>query len=175
MVNYRRNKIKGGTYFFTVVLRNRKSKILVDHIDMLREAMRFVKKQCPHEIKAIVILPDHIHAIWQLPQRDDGYAIRWQKIKALFTQRVIKKGVELCKGRKGEYNLWQPRYWEHTIRDDVDLEKHIDYIHYNPVKHGYVSSVSDWPYSSFHKYVRKGLLKADWAGDVSDAKGDFGE
>jgi putative transposase len=176
MVNYRRNKIIGATYFFTVTLRNRKSKVLVEHINELRQAFQKVQQAKPYRTIAAVILPDHLHVIWQLPPDDADYSGRWRHIKSLFTRSLIKSGKNYSRDKSGEYSLWQRRFWEHTIKDDDDLEQHVNYIHYNPVKHGFVNRVCDWSYSSFHRYVREGVLTADWAGEkVLDTKNNYGE
>ena len=125
---------------------------------------------------ASVVLPDHIHAIWTLPEKDYEYPVRWQAIKARFTHELRKNGVDMDADSKGEYGLWQRRYWEHTIRNSEDLYRHIDYIHYNPVKHGLVQQLKDWPYSSFHQYVRQGALPMNWGSNVEIlVDGDFGE
>jgi putative transposase len=171
MVNYRRCYIKGGKYFFTVTLNNRKSDLLVEHIDLLRESMRTVQLNYSYEIDAVVILPDHIHTIWQLPRNDANYSLRWRKIKSCFTQGLLRFGYQLEKNARGECNIWQKRFWEHTIEDEKDFEAHVNYIHYNPVKHKLVTNVLDWPYSSFHRYVRAGLLPASWGGLVNDDEG----
>jgi len=168
MVHYRRNRVPGGTYFFTATLADRHSRILIEHIDDLRAAFRAVRRERPFQIDAVVILPDHLHTVWTLPENDLDYPARWRAIKSQFTHRVRKRGVPLKTNSKGEYALWQRRYWEHTIRDEDDLRKHVDYIHYNPVKHGLVSRVTDWPYSSFHRYVRRGWLSQDWATPAHD-------
>ena len=162
MVLYRRNRVKGGCYFFTVTLQDRSSTLLVEHITELRAAFRQAKARMPFQVDAIVVLPEHIHAILTLPAGDDNYSSRWRLIKSLFTQKLLKKGVPLAANGRGEYNLWQRRFWEHTIRDDEDMNNHINYVHSNPVKHGLVESVADWPHSSFHQYVRKGILPIDW-------------
>jgi len=175
MVDYRRVYIKGGTYFFTVTLKNRQSNILTIYIDALRESFAYVKKQQPFEMIAIVILPEHLHCLWRLPTGDDNYAGRWRAIKARFTHTLIKSGVALHKNNRGEYNLWQSRYWEHTIRNESDFHHHIDYIHYNSVKHGWVKSVDDWPYSSFHQFVEKGQLAQNWGSQYVDRQQSFGE
>ena len=161
MVLYRRNRVKGGTYFFTVTLKNRRLSLLIDHIDFLREAVRQTRNDQPFEINAWVVLPEHIHALWTLPIDDDDYSGRWKAIKSGFSRQVAK-ARNLTPNAKGRYNIWQPRFWEHTIRDDDDYSKHIDYIHYNPVKHGHVSKVQDWQYSTFHRYVEQGLYSPDW-------------
>ena len=164
MVHYRRNRLPGGTFFFTVVLRDRAATLLVDHVEPLRAAFRHARRQRPFAIDAMVVLPDHLHAIWTLPPGDADYAGRWRAIKSRFTRTLAGLGIALPKNARGEYALWQPRFWEHTIRNETDLARHVDYIHYNPVKHGHVTAVPDWPYSSFHRYVRAGLYPPDWSG-----------
>lgn len=176
MINYRRNRISGGTCFFTVTLRDRRSNLLIKYIDLLKESFRYLQLEKPYKTKTIVILPDHIHAIWELPMFDSDYSRRWQKIKGRFTQKLVSEGVNLAKDTRGEYILWQRRFWEHTIKNEDDLEKHIDYVHYNPVKHKLVERVSDWPYSSFHEYVVKSILPEDWGSHEKRViEGDFGE
>jgi len=175
MVNYRRVYIEGGTYFFTVTLKNRQLNYLTDYIDLLRDSFAYVKNQHPFEIIAIVVLPEHLHCLWQLPDGDDNYAGRWRAIKSRFTRLLIKSGVTLYKNDRGEYDLWQHRYWEHTIGNESDLLHHINYIHYNPVKHGYVLSVKDWPFSSFHQFVEKGDLEQDWGLNINDTQNQYGE
>jgi putative transposase len=175
MVRYRRNHIPGGTYFFTVTLADRRSTALVDRADALRAAFRTTMAAAPFGIDAIVVLPDHLHAILRLPEDDADYPNRWRLIKGHFTSAVIAAGSPLVPDAKGEYRIWQRRYWEHTIRDERDFARHVDYIHINPVKHGLVACVADWPYSSFHRYVRRGLLPKDWAGAVPLGAQGFGE
>ena len=176
MVHYRRNRVPAGTYFFTATLRDRRAMLLVENIEILREALRHTLRQRPFVIDAMVVLPDHVHTVWTLPEGDADYAGRWRLLKSYFTRTLVKGGVGLTRNAKGEYDLWQRRYWEHSIRDEADLERHVDYIHYNPVKHGLVERVADWPYSSFHRFVRQGLCSPDWAGvDVKSAKGSYGE
>ncbi len=173
MVSYRRNPVAGGTYFFTANLRDRRQTLLVEHVDAFREVVRGVRREIPFVIDAMVILPDHWHAVWTLPEGDAAYARRMRLIKSRFTRKLLAAGVVLAKDGRGDYDLWQKRYWEHTIRDDLDLEAHVNYVHINPVKHGYVKRAVDWPHSTLHRYVRNGLLPADWAGDARD--GVFGE
>jgi putative transposase len=175
MVRYRRNFIPGGTYFFTVTLADRTSSALVDNVTALRMAFRIARQERPFTIDAIVILPDHLHTIWTLPSGDSDFSGRWRRIKAYFTHRLVAAGVPVKRHRNGECGLWQRRFWEHTIRNEIDFEQHVDYVHFNPVKHKLVSRALDWPYSSFHAYVRRGLLPADWAGDVDEGRMDFGE
>jgi len=167
MVNYRRNFVPGGSYFFIVTLRMRNSQQLVESIDLLRLAFRKTQEAKPFKIEAIVVLPEHLHSIWTLPPNDSDYPGRWKSIKSIFTRELEKSGVVVEKRKDGSALIWQRRYWEHTIRDVDDLYRHIDYIHFNPVKHGLVERVKDWPYSSFHRYVRQGLLSPDWAGNSS--------
>jgi putative transposase len=176
MVQYRRNKIEGGTYFFTVALHDRERALLTEHIQELRTSVRTVMHEKPFHIDAWAVLPEHLHAIWTLPANDDDYSGRWRSIKSCFTRTIAKAGADITRNAKGEYNVWQRRYWEHTIRDDRDYETHMNYIHYNPVKHGHARQVRDWPHSTFHRYVAEGVYPADWGGSVSetDAQG-FGE
>jgi putative transposase len=175
MVRYRRNFLAGGTFFFTVALADRTSTALTDHIDALRAAIRAVRRVHPFVIDAVVVLPDHLHIVMTLPKEDAEFPIRWALIKRRFTTAVLRTGAVVARFGNGEYALWQRRYWEHTIRDDRDFERHVDYIHFNPVKHGLVPRVRDWPHSSFHAYVRQGLLPPDWAGDVRHTQHSFGE
>jgi putative transposase len=176
MSRYRRLNINGGMFFFTVVLANRSSELLVDHIEHLRRVYRAVQGRLPFETNAICILPEHIHVIWTLPSNDADFSSRWRQIKSGFSRML--PAAELRSGsqvQRRESGIWQRRFWEHAIRDDADFERHVDYIHFNPVKHGYVARVCDWPYSSFHGYVKNGLLPADWGGDLAQIEGRFGE
>ncbi|MGH8274956.1 MAG: REP-associated tyrosine transposase [Terriglobia bacterium] len=166
MTEYRRAMVAGATYFFTVNCAERHDKsLLTDHIDRLRQAFQKAKNYHPFEIDAIVILPDHLHCVWTLPAGDVDYKTRWALIKAGFS-RSLPSGEKRSASRvkRGERGIWQRRYWEHLIRDEPDYARHVDYIHWNPVKHGWVSRVQDWPYSSFHAYVRRGVVPVDWAG-----------
>ena len=169
MVHYRRNRVSGETYFFTVTLRDRRATFLVDYIDMLRAAFREELRKRPFIIDPMVVLPEHLHAVWTLPPGDADYPERWRSIKSRFTRLLVKSGANLKRHAKGEYDLWQQRYWEHTIRDEEDLTRHVDYIHFNPVKHGWVKRVRDWPHSSFHRLVRQRVCSRDWAGVGADA------
>ena len=175
MPQYRRAQIKGSTFFFTVVLADRSSTLLFDQIDHLRQVYRSVQANRPFETIAICILPDHIHAVWALPEDDADFPTRWNLIKAGFSRGVGSRPRSQSKVGKREKGVWQRRYWEHAIRNDVDLERHVDYIHFNPVKHGHVTRVRDWPHSSFHRYVERGLLASDWGGDMREIVGTFGE
>jgi len=176
MPRYRRVKIEGGTYFFTVTLVDRSSDLLVRHIDRLRRTYASVQQHRPFETIAICVLPDHLHAVWQLPAGDADFSRRWSLIKSGFS-RGLAAGAPRSPSKisKRERGLWQRRYREHAIRDDDDLERHVDYIHYNPVKHGLVDRVCDWPHSSFKNFVSRGDLPVDWGGDIGELKGDFGE
>jgi putative transposase len=174
-MRYRRARIGGATYFFTVNLADRRGCLLVEHVDALREAVRRVRRKHPFEIVAWVVLPEHLHAVWSLPPGDWDYSMRWHQIKGGFS-RLVPKGALVSHGRasKGERGICQRRFWEHLIRDDDDLARQVDHIHFNPVKHGYVSRPVDWPYSSLHRFVERGVLTADW-GCTDDCAGDFGE
>jgi putative transposase len=176
MTDYRRNFIAGGSFFFTVNLADRRLSLLTSHVAELRNAIRETRMRHPFAIDAIVVLPDHLHAVWTLPEGDADFATRWRLIKSTFS-RSIPGGERISASRaaKGERGIWQRRYWEHTIRDEVDFERHLDYIHINPVKHGLVTRVRDWPHSSFHRMVKLGIYPEDWAGDVSGSDGGFGE
>jgi putative transposase len=151
-MEYRRAYVKGGCYFFTVNLADRKSDLLIRHIDTLRAAFKAVKQQHPFTLDAMVVLPDHLHCIWTLPEDDCDYATRWALIKIYFSKRVPKtERINASRTHKGERGIWQRRFWEHVIRDERDYLNHIEYIHTNPIKHGYVKDTTDWPYSSIHK------------------------
>ena len=138
-------------------------------------AFRIARHERPFTIEAIVVLPEHLHAVWTLPSGDSDFSGRWRRIKAYFTHRLVAAGVPVERHRNGEYALWQRRFWEHTIRNETDFERHVDYVRFNPVKHKLVSGAREWRYSSFHLYVRRGVLPAGWAGDVDEPMMDFGE
>jgi putative transposase len=170
-MQYRRSKTAGGTYFFTINLADRSSSLLVEHIDKFRQAVKVVKQRHPFDILAWVVLPDHTHAIWTLPPGDNDFSTRWMLIKAGFS-RSIEAGEFINASRlsKGERGIWQRRFWEHQIRDENDLNRHIDYVHINPLKHGHARRASDWPYSSIHRYIRSGVVTIDWSADVDALK-----
>jgi putative transposase len=176
MANYRRNFVEGGSYFFTVNLTDRRQRLLNENIELLRAAFRYARGRHPFTIDATFVLPDHLHAIWTLPPSDSNFAMRWRLVKAMFS-RGLPRTEEISYSRigKGERGIWQRRYWERTLRDESDFERHFDYIHFNPVKHGHVTRVRDWAYSSFHLMVRLGIYPEDWAGDVSLDRMEFGE
>jgi putative transposase len=163
MSNYHRCRIPGGSYFFTVVTAGRRP-ILLEHIAELRRAFQRVRKLHPYRTDAIVILPDHLHCIWTLPPRDADFSIRWRLIKTAFsTAPPLQVCRTMCRR-----SVWQKRFWEHALRDDRDFERHADYIHYNPVKHGYVARARDWEFSSFRRYVDMGIYDMAWATDDAD-------
>jgi len=175
MSNYLRYRIPGGCYFFTVNLLERDKSLLVDHIDLLRESVRACKQKYPFHIDGWVVLPEHMHCIWTLPEGDDDFSNRWKIIKTHFSKGLpaIEKRSRI-RMKRGERGIWQRRFWEHTIRDDRDYETHMDYLHFNPVKHGWVENVADWPFSSFHLCVKQGIYAVDWASDNNDVL-DVGE
>jgi len=165
MRRYIRARVPGGTYFFTVNLAERfGNRLLVEKIDVLREAFRVTQRNHPFRIEAAVVLPEHLHVLWTLPEGDVDFPMRWSLIKARFS-RAVETGEHRSNSRlrRRERGIWQRRYYEHAIRDADDLARHVDYIHWNPVKHGWVERVADWPYSSFHGFVKRGRLPVDWA------------
>jgi putative transposase len=176
MTNYRRNFLSGGSFFFTANLANRRLRLLTDHIDLLRKAFRDTRQRHPFTVEAIVVLPDHLHAVWTMSEGDADYALRWRQIKSAFS-RGLGEGerISASRARKNERGIWQRRYWEHTLRDEADFARHVDYIHFNPVKHGHISRVQDWPYSSFHRMVGLGVYPLDWAGDAAENARSFRE
>ncbi|WP_029890554.1 REP-associated tyrosine transposase [Polycyclovorans algicola] len=170
MPQYTRATVPGGTFFFTVVLLDRQSQWLTTHIDALRDAFRSVRARHPFSVDAIVVLPDHFHSVWTLPPGDADFSTRMRQIKSPFSRSLPNtEQRSASQTARAERGIWQRRYWEHVIRDADDLRNHVDYIHYNPVKHGHVRQVSDWPYSSFHRYVKMGIYPPEWGGTV-DAK-----
>lgn len=163
-MRYRRTTVPGGTYFFTVNLASRASDLLVKRIDVLRKAVKTVKQRYPFRILAWVVLPEHMHAIWEMPTDDADYSKRWMLIKQRFSWAIERyEAIGASRRSKGERGIWQRRFWEHCIKGEQDLARHVDYVHVNPVKHGYVERASDWPYSSIHRYIRQGMLTPDWA------------
>ncbi len=182
MSRYRRENVTGATWFFTVVT-YRRQPILCDKPvrEALRDAITSVRKKRPFEIDAWVLLPDHFHCIWTLPPDDADYATRWGMIKRQVSIKCKKDykrpdWVTASKRKHRESTLWQRRYWEHQIRDQRDFEKHVDYIHYNPVKHGLCRQVSAWPYSTFQRYLTQGDYPIDWGGcEGGDGGGAYGE
>ena len=172
MPNWRRNFVPGGTFFFTVVTHGRRP-IFKDAqaTRLLGHIFRACRSQLPFQTEAIVLLPEHIHTIWTLPRGDVRYSQRWGWIKKEFTKRWLSAGGEdrsISNGRRRErrHGIWQPRFWEHTIESEDDFDAHLDYVHYNPVKHGHVYCPKDWKKSSFHRWVRLGVYPADWGSGV---------
>jgi putative transposase len=168
MPNYRRCYVPGGTYFFTLVTCDR-VRIFDSSTarQLLGDKLRACQVRWPFQIPAIVLLPDHLHAIWSLPEGDKEYSLRWAWIKKEFTKAWLAAGgteqlVSASKQARRNRGVWQVRFWEHTVRDEDDFERHFDYTHYNPVKHGLVRSPCDWPYSSFHRWVKAGVYPANW-------------
>lgn len=166
MTDYRRAYLKGGTFFFTGVTYKRypvfKRK---SSVDLLWRSIKSVVDEHPFEMRAYVLLPDHIHCIWTLPKEDSDYSTRWKKIKSRFTRRYSSSNIgpiSESMRKKGERGVWQRRFWEHVIWDQEDFNKHCDYIHFNPVKHGLVDSPAKWKYSSFSEFVEKGMYSPNW-------------
>lgn len=168
MPNYRRSQIAGGTYFFTVVTYRRR-RLLTGELgrQCLRSAIEKVRLTYPFEMPASILLPEHLHAIWTLPRGDHDYSTRWRRIKEEFTRAWFAAGgteasLTTSRRSRNERGIWQRRFWEHTIEDEDDLRRHIDYIHYNAVKHGEAKCPKDWPYSTFEKWVDAGAYEANW-------------
>ena len=168
MPDYRRYYVPGGTYFFTVVTHLRRP-ILGDELGRrcLREAINEIRGTRPFKMQAIVLLPEHLHAIWTLPRGDADYPVPWRRIKEEFTERFLAAGgtegpVSASRRNHGERGVWQRRYWGHTIDSEDDFQRHFDYIHYNAVKHGHVTCPKDWPYSTFHRWLQAGVYAKRW-------------
>ena len=191
-MRYRRAFIPGGSFFFTLVTEKRRPLLAsAEAVDVLRQAFRTVKASRPFELDAIVVLPDHLHCIWTMPPDDADFATRWRLIKTWFTKHcdpALRSGADRLRhdvalrqtapnatyglnpsrvARKQQM-IWQHRYWEHALRDETDFSRHVDYIHYNPVKHGHVSSAREWPYSSFQRHVAEGIYAMDWGRSAMD-------
>ena len=170
MSDYRRWRVEGGTYFFTVVTYERRPLLATEAARAsLRKAIFQVRQRHPLRVVAIVLLPDHLHTIWELPPGDANYAVRWRQIKTLVTQSlapILPMAADLSPSRRSrhEKSVWQRRFYEHTCRDEQDVKRLADYIHVNPVKHQLVTRVRDWPWSSFHRYVGLGEYTCDWGG-----------
>ena len=175
MPNYRRAWVPGGTYFFTVNLLERSGNdLLIREIDSLRRVVRRVRQAHSFVIHGWVVLPNHLHCVISLPPDDHDFALRWRLIKAGFAKSLpATERRSVVRQRRGERGVWQRRYWEHLIRNDSDFAAHMDYIHINPVKHGLVKGVSDWPHSTFHRLVEKGVYPCDWAGSAEADELDY--
>ena len=175
MPNYRRLFVNGGTWFFTVNLLDREATYLVDHMAALEAAVADTRRRVPFDLAAWVVLPDHIHAIWSLPPGDCDFPGRWRRIKKQFSKSlpaIEPRHASLI--ARGERGIWQRRYWEHLIRDEKDYDVHVRYCYFNPVKHGHVARVEDWPHSTFHRDLGSGFIPTDWS-IIGDQDGDFGE
>jgi putative transposase len=175
MPNYRRALVPGGCWFFTVNLLVRRRTLLVDHIDSLRKSVASTRHKYPFEIDAFVVLPDHLHAIWTLPPGDADFSTRWRLVKTAFAKSLPQQErLSAVRETRNERGIWQRRFREHMIRNDTDYARHIEYCYINPLTHGLVTRVRDWPHSSFHRDVERGIFPLDWAGDIA-ANGGFGE
>jgi putative transposase len=166
MSNYRRAWHAGGTYFFTVnLLQRHGNDLLVRRVDLLRKIVRSVRSRHPFQMHGWVVLPDHIHCVIELPRNDSEFETRWRLIKLEFSKALPRtEHLSAVRVRRGERGIWQRRYWEHLVRDEADFRAHMDYVHINPVKHGLVTSVKAWPYSTFHRLVNAGIYPPNWAG-----------
>lgn len=167
MPNYIRNRVEGGCYFFTVnLLERHQNELLTEQIGLLRDVVKRVKNQHPFHIDGWVVLPEHMHFILTLPQGDDDYAIKIRLIKTYFSKGLANtERRSLVRQKRGERGIWQRRFWEHSIRDEADYIAHMDYLHYNPVKHGHVEQVKDWTYSTFHHLVKSEVYPENWGGN----------
>ncbi len=168
-MQYRRSRTNGATYFFTVLTYKRKRILLKeDNVKIIKEAFKEIATKRPFKIDAFILLPDHIHCIWTLPEGDDDFSTRWRLIRSYFTRRCdikFRDNQTSNMQTKGLQGVWQQRFWEHQVRDEGDFASHVDYIHYNPVKHGLIKTPHEWPYSTFHKYVKKGIYDVYWGTD----------
>ena len=179
MSRYRRSLAEGATYFFTVDTYHRQKLLTHPQVrDAPRVAIERTRLSMPFEINAWVLLPDHLHAIWTMPVGDAAYGKRWGMIKAQVSRRcahLVEPSHAMSRIKRHEIDFWQRRFWEHQIHDDLDYQRHMDYIHYNPLKHGLVKQVAQWPYSTFHRYVNDGIYPGDWSIDPGEVTGDAGE
>ncbi|MCB1864647.1 MAG: transposase [Chromatiales bacterium] len=178
-MRYRRAFAPGGSFFFTLVTEGRRPLLQsADAVATLRQAFRAVRLSRPFGMDAVVVLPDHLHCIWSLPEGDHDFATRWRLIKTWFTKHcdpAFRSHPDASRQARGEQAVWQHRYWEHRLRDEGDYARHVDYIQFNPVKHGYVAAAWDWPYSSFRRHVKAGVYPADWGAGGVDLAGVGGE
>jgi putative transposase len=179
MQRYRRDKLPGTSYFFTVNTYHRQQVLTTPPFyNALKSAIKEVRANFPFDIEAVVLLPDHLNCVWKMPETDADYGVRWSQIKRKVSQQCrdyLNQNSSNSKSKRRELVLWQRRFWEPRIRDETDFETHVNYIHYNPVKHGYVANVTDWPYSSFHTYVKNGVLPPHWCSLEEFNDGAFGE
>ena len=168
MSRYRRVRLKGGQFFFTVITYQRRPILTTElGIECLRHAWRETNTTMPFGVEAVCVLPDHLHTVWSLPEDDTDYPARWRKIKGIFSRKFRAHCGPLgepnpSRQRRREVNVWQRRYWEHRIRNEHDFRRHVEYVHFNPVKHGHVTTLAEWPWSSFHDHVKKGWIEPDW-------------
>ncbi|MGL4604014.1 MAG: REP-associated tyrosine transposase [Iodobacter sp.] len=179
MPNYRRFQVQSACYFFTVATHQRQA-ILTDELfrRALHQAVKKVRDQYPFIIDAWVLLPDHLHCIWTLPVENTNYSLRWGLIKGLVTKSIGQQYFRAdllsdSRWRCGESTIWQRRFWEHQIRNQADYSARMDYVHINPLKHGLVGQVKDWPWSTFHRLVREGVYPENWAGSGDNFLFDF--
>ena len=183
MPNYIRAKFEGGYYFFTGVTYQRAELFRTQLARRaLKEAIEKTRSRRPFETIAFCLLYEHLHCVWKLPENDADYSKRWSSIKGQFSKAFLnlsgqRREVSSSRARKGEVAIWQRRFWEHQIRDESDLQRHVDYIHYNPVKHGLVRQVEEWPWSTYHKYVKEGLYGRvnDFENVTNVSAEEFGE
>lgn len=176
MDNCVRKTIKGASQFFTLSLRNRKSRLLIEEIEFLRQAFREVRDEMPFTMEASVVLPEHLHCLWTLPGEDREFSLRLEKIKSAFLRRLyISRMLDVSHIEKERNSIWNKDLYLQGLLDKDDLVRHIEYIHYNPVKHGHVRMAREWPYSSFHRYVREGRYAVDWTYYEERERGGFGE
>lgn len=175
MRTYTRARFAGGCYFFTVNLAQRRDNdLLVARAADLRQAFRVTRAAHPFTVDAIVVLPEHLHCIWTLPEGDSDFSTRWRLIKAHFSRAIAPgEDISISRRRKSERGIWQRRFWEHLIREENDYARHMDYIHFNPVKHGYVATTQEWPLWSFDSMVRRGFYPKDWSAPPGIADLDF--
>jgi len=175
MPEYRRHYVPGACYFFTVNLADRRSDLLIREIATLRHAVARTRRHHNFTIDAWVVLPNHLHAVWTLPDGDHDFSTRWATIKRLFSWGLpAGEARSASRAAKRERGLWQRRFWEHTIRDEQDFRAHVDYVHFNPVKHGLVARPADWPYSTLHRAIAEGAAPANWTPDAPTEQ-TFGE
>lgn len=166
MRTYIRDKTKGGCYFLTICLENRQSNLLVENVDVFRHAYKINQQNYNFKLDAMVLMPDHIHLMLTLVEDSDNFSIIVASLKSHFSRQInlLSKNLTVffSRQKKRESGIWQRRFWEHRIRNDVDYKNHVEYIHYNPVKHGCVSAPKDWQFSTFHRFVEQGVYDKDW-------------
>jgi putative transposase len=175
MTNYRRANFPGGYYFFTVITYNRRKFLTTDLArGCLHHVWQEIKSRRPFELVAVCLLPEHLHCVWKLPEDDCDFSIRWSSIKGVFSREYNKQRKSRSDSRpsllrRRESALWQRRYWEHQIRDENDLQSHVDYIHYNPIKHNLVKNLDDWPWSTYPRYLKEGFYGGMTSTQISES------